>query len=172
MDWTGIVFDLIDMRSFSNLWYWIALAVTWSSASHWVLGVPWDAVQRARRQGGEAEADFRDLLRANVNRHLLIGSAGAPILLVVSFVLSTLFLLGFAYGVEFAQAVFLILAPLTLVFWLAIRAARRIADGPYEAERVHRVLVRHRLAIQGIGMVSIFVTAFWGMLQNFNVSIL
>ncbi len=45
-----LIFDLIDMRSFSNLWYWIALAVTWSSTSHWVLGVPFDMVLRARRK--------------------------------------------------------------------------------------------------------------------------
>ncbi|MEM9756043.1 MAG: component of SufBCD complex, partial [Pseudomonadota bacterium] len=32
--------DVIDLRSFSNLWYWIVLAVFWSSASHWGLGVP------------------------------------------------------------------------------------------------------------------------------------
>jgi hypothetical protein len=47
-----IVFEVIDMRSFSNLWYWIALAVLWSSTSHWVLGVPFDMIQRARRRAG------------------------------------------------------------------------------------------------------------------------
>ncbi len=46
--------------SFSNLWYWIALAVMWSSTSHWVLGVPYDMIQRARREGGQAEADLED----------------------------------------------------------------------------------------------------------------
>ena len=47
LDWYQSIFELIDMRSFSNLWYWIALAVMWSTASHWVLGVPWDMVIRA-----------------------------------------------------------------------------------------------------------------------------
>ncbi|MCX7889147.1 MAG: component of SufBCD complex [Rhodobacteraceae bacterium] len=172
MDWTSFVFDLIDMRSFSNLWYWIALAVTWSMASHWVLGVPWDIVQRARRHGGEAEADLRDILRVNVRRHMMIGRAGVALMVVASFVLTSLLMLGFVYGVEFAQAVFLILAPLTLVFWLSIRAARRIAATDCAPEAAYRQLARHRLAIQAIGMVSIFVTAFWGMLQNFNVSVL
>ncbi|MCU0909379.1 MAG: component of SufBCD complex, partial [Rhodobacteraceae bacterium] len=32
MDWYLTVFEVIDMRSFSNLWYWIGLAVLWSSA--------------------------------------------------------------------------------------------------------------------------------------------
>ena len=47
------IFEVIDMRSFSNLWYWIMLAVIWSSTSHWVLGVPHDMFIRARRQGGQ-----------------------------------------------------------------------------------------------------------------------
>jgi hypothetical protein len=54
LGWYSNVFEVIDMRSFSSLWYWIALAVMWSSASHYVLGVPFDLVQRARRRGGQA----------------------------------------------------------------------------------------------------------------------
>ena len=49
MDWYDTVFEVIDMRSFSNLWYWIGLAVLWSSVSHWVLGVPYDSILRAKR---------------------------------------------------------------------------------------------------------------------------
>ena len=30
----------------------------------------------------------------------------------------------------------------------------------------------HRVAVQVIGMISTFVTAFWGMLMNFNLSII
>jgi len=65
------VFELINMRSFSNLWYWIVLAVVWSSAGQRVLGVPWDMVIRARKtEDGEALADFSEMVRINVNRRL------------------------------------------------------------------------------------------------------
>ena len=57
MNWYQMLFDLIDMRSFSNLWYWIALGVIWSSASHWVLGVPYDMINRARRDEGAVRSD-------------------------------------------------------------------------------------------------------------------
>ena len=73
MDWHQTLFELIDMRSFSNLWFWIALAVVWSTASHWVLGVPFDMVIRARKHGGQAEVDLEDMVRVNVNRLLYIG---------------------------------------------------------------------------------------------------
>jgi hypothetical protein len=68
LDWYRTLFEVIDMRSFSNLWYWIAIAVTWSTVSHWVLGVPFDMLQRARRQGGQADADFETMVRINANR--------------------------------------------------------------------------------------------------------
>ena len=70
MDWTKTLLDVIDARSFSNLWFWTVLAVVWSSASHWVLGVPYDVLLRARRQGGQALIDLEDIVRVNVNRIL------------------------------------------------------------------------------------------------------
>ena len=69
--------DVIDLRSFSNLWYWIALATLWSSVSHWVLGVPHDMIQRARREGGQAQSDVEDLVRININRLLHLIDSGA-----------------------------------------------------------------------------------------------
>ncbi|MGB5559477.1 MAG: component of SufBCD complex, partial [Paracoccaceae bacterium] len=84
MDWYETVFEVIDMRSFSNLWYWIGLAVIWSTTSHWVLGVPYDMVLRARRQGGEAETDLNDMVRININRILHIGTVSGLWLLAFS----------------------------------------------------------------------------------------
>jgi hypothetical protein len=172
-----MIFDLIDMRSFSNLWYWIALAVTWSSASHWVLGVPFDLVLRARRRGGAAADDLRELLRINVARLLLIGrEGGLALTMIVSFLLSALIMLGFGYGVEFCQAVALIVTPLALVGVLSLRAAHRFerlltSGEDLTTEAIIAALSRHRFWVQVVGMCAITVTAFWGMLQNFNLSV-
>lgn len=173
MDWTKLIFDLIDLRSFSNLWYWIALAVTWSSASHWVLGIPYDMVLRARRKGGQAEADLADIARVNVARILYIArEAGVILVTFGSFLLTTLALLGFIYAVEFCQAVFLIAAPMMGVAMLSVATAHRIEAHGDTGEALHRRLAIHRVTVQVIGMVSIFITAFWGMLMNYNLSIL
>jgi hypothetical protein len=171
LDWYLTVTELIDLRSFSNLWYWIGLAVLWSTASHYVLGVPYDMITRARRVGGAAEEDLRDLVRVNVNRLLHIrDAAGLWLVAIACFLLTTLALLGFVYGIEFAQALFLLALPMAIIFWLSLRtaAAIRAADG----EGLHGMLSRHRLAVQGVGLVSIFVTAFWGMWQNMSVGVL
>ncbi|MDD8021910.1 MAG: component of SufBCD complex [Paracoccaceae bacterium] len=170
------VLELINMRSFSNLWYWIALAVTWSSASHWVLGVPFDMVLRARRRGGRAAEDLVTLTRVNVARLLMIGREGGMVLSVVaSFVLTSLGVLGFGYHMEFAQAVFLMAFPLAFVGLLSLRAAARfepLLENGVAPDAVAKMLARHRVSVQAVGMVAILVTTMWGMLQNFSISVL
>ena len=168
-EWYDLVFEVIDMRSFSNLWYWIALATVWSMASHWVLGVPFDMLTRARRKGGQAMDDLEEMARLNVTRLLYIdGTAGLWLTGFTLFVLAALGTLGFWYGIEFAQALFFILFPMSLVGLLSVRAARRIAHVGEGGEVLCRQMIRHRLVVQVIGMVSIFVTAIWGMAWNLD----
>lgn len=165
--------EVIDLRSFSNLWYWIALAVLWSSVSHWVLGVPHDLIQRARREGGQALGDVEDLVRINVNRLLHIVDSGALVMVgIAGFWLSALVVLAFYYDVEFAQALFFLLGPLALVLWVSVRECRRISAGANHGEALLRRLTVHRRVLQVIGMLSIAVTAFYGTWQNVSVSIL
>lgn len=173
MDWFSTIFELIDLRSFSNLWYWIALAVVWSSASHWVLGVPYDMVHRARRHGGQAEADLNDIARINVNRMLhIVDLSGTWLLALTFFFLTVLALLGFVYQVEFAQAVFLLALPMSLVGVLNLRAARRIRRIQARGEVLAQELGRLRFFTQLIGMGAIFVTSLWGMYQNLAIGVL
>jgi hypothetical protein len=174
VDWYESVFELIDMRSFSNLWFWIALAVLWSSISYWVLGVPWDMIQRARKEeSGQAVDDVIDLLRINVNRILhIVEETGLLITGFVCFALTVMFLLGFVFHNEFAQALFLLGFPTSLVWLLSISTARKIRAEEPMGEPLYKRLSRHRVYTQIIGMVSIFVTAIWGMLQNMTASVL
>ena len=180
MDWYSTVFETIDMRSFSNLWFWIALAVLWSSTSHYVLGVPWDMVLRARKEDkGDADVDpvamqdMNAMVQINTRRILhIIEESGLMLTGIVCFLLTAAGLLGWVYGREFAQAIFLLAVPISLVWLLTVRTARQIdASGLTGAALIKR-LYRHRLYVQIIGMVSIFVTAMWGMDQNMSVSAL
>ncbi len=161
------------MRSFSNLWYWIALAVVWSSASHWVLGVPFDMVARARRHGGRAEADLHDLVRINCDRMLhIVHVAGLWLTMLVFFLLTGLIVMGFGYGIEFAQATFLLLTPLGFVWLLGLRAAGQIRRDGLKGEALRRKLRVLRFWTQVIGLLSIFVTSLWGMYQNIAIGAL
>ncbi len=167
MDLQQSIFELIDTRSFSNMWYWIALAVVWSTASHWVLGVPFDMVQRARKHGGQAETDVEDMVRIHCRRLLYIGKvSGLWIIGIACFFLTGLAGIGFFYQVELAQAVFLIALPLSIVGAMSLSTARLIADQGLEGDALYNRLARHRVWVQVLGIVAIFVTAMWGMYQN------
>ena len=174
MTWYQSVFELIDMRSFSNLWFWIALAVMWSSTSHWVLGVPWDMVMRARKQEtGQGVQDFEDIVRIYTNRILYIAhTSGLLIAGFTFFALTVTMLMGFVYGVEFAQAVFLLGLPLSIVALVSVRTARIIKTQELQGEVLYKRMYRHRVTTQFIGIASIFVTAMWGMLQNLTIGVL
>ncbi len=170
MDWTGTVFDVIDMRSFSNLWFWIALAVLWFRASHHVVGVPFDMVGRAARQGGRAAEDLDEIIRIRCDRLLhIVDAGGLWLVALAAMVLSTLFLLGVGYGVEFAQALFLIGLPMAAVALLSVRCARQIRARGLRGATLRRRLVRLRVSVQVIGMAAIFFTAMWGMYRNMSL---
>lgn len=164
------------MRSFSNLWYWIALAVLWSTASHWVIGVPFDLIQRARRRGGAAVDEVGALLVLNAQRFARIWHEGGLALTMgVSFALASAMLLGFWYDVEFAQAVVLMVGPLLIVWAMTVRRALEIeaamSAGRMEPRVMLNMLVLHRLKVQVVGMIAVTFTAFWGMMQNFDIGL-
>lgn len=173
VQWYQTIFEVIDMRSFSNLWFWIALAVMWSMASHWVLGVPFDMVMRARKYGGEAETDLQTMVHINANRLLhIVEVSGLWLVGGAAFALTALALLGFYYQIELAQALLCLLLPMSLVGALGLRTAARIkAESPTE-EALYRRLTLHRMVIQGIGMISILITSLWGMWQNLQIGVL
>ena len=83
--------------------------------------------------------------------------------------LTILGILGFGYDVEFAQALFLIAFPLSFVGLLSVSTAGLIQEEASRDELLCRRLMRHRFWTQLVGMISIFVTAMWGMYQNLYV---
>ncbi len=161
--------SLLDSRSFTSLWYWLGFAAMWSLASRNVLGIPSDVVMRARRD----EAGRAVLLQwlAVVLPHWRIGPGMAMALTGLGcFVLVVLAGLGFAYGLEAAQALFLMVAPLLAVLVLRVRLAQGLmrvlaSHPPQEAARLAaRGLVRHGWLTYGMALVSIAVTSFMAAL--------
>lgn len=165
------VAETIDMRSFSNLWFWIALATLWSTASNWVIGVPFDMVRRAARGNAVSLQDMHTLANVQARRLLFIADETGLIATAFTFfAVTTLSLLGFLYRVEFAQAILLLFLPMAIVGWLTLRAARQVAG--LDPEDLGNLLFRTRRWIQAVGIVSIFVTSMWGMWVNLNSSVL
>lgn len=162
-----MIATLVDVRSFASLWYWLMLAVLWSVMAHWVMGVPFDMVWRARKGGPEAMADLETMVRISIARHTVFrGTSGAIILGVVACVLTMLALLGFFYRIEVCQAVFLLLFPLIFVIWLRMALIGRVTGQGLTGDALCRRLSLHRIAVQAIGIVAIVATSLWGTLQN------
>lgn len=158
------LFRLIETDSFSSIWFWILVAISWSSGSHFIIGVPFDLVQRARREGGHYETRVHILLEINVARLRSIQSiAGQLIVLLSSFLLTGFMFLGFIYGVEFFQAAFLLCFPWVFVVMLTMRAVNKLGDELPTGEELYKFFRRLRLSIQFIGLFAIFVTSVWGM---------
>lgn len=165
--WTNLIFETIDLRSFSNLWFWIGLAVMWSALSHRVLGAPMDLISRARRQGGQAQADLEALVHIHARREIeIVAASGLWLVAIGSFILAGLLTLAIVYGREFAQALLLLLLPLCLIRLMSLRIAQQIIALDERGPALDRRLMRHRIAIQLVGMISILVTSLYGMWVN------
>lgn len=161
------VFSEIDLRSFSNIWFWIALAVLWSNVTHYVLGVPYDMVLRARRLGAWAMADLEAMTNAQARRRVLfLRGSGVWIVGFWAAMISALLVLAISFQFELAQALSLLFVPLTLVGFLGIRFALRQDAAPLTGEALVTALIHHRFAVQALGLLAVFLTTMWGMWYN------
>lgn len=169
MEFYSLVYSTIDLRSFSSLWFWIAVAVAWSSMTHFIIGVPFDMVVRARRKGGQAMDDLRvmALIQAR-RRNQIMASSGVWLAGIWALILSVLAILGFGYGAELSQALTLLLLPMTLAALLGLGLARKLEATPLEGAALVKKLLWHRFLIQVIGLVAILLTTMWGTLFNLS----
>lgn len=161
MTLTQLLAEQIDTRSFASLWFWLALAGIWVMLGQRVMGVPLHIVEDARR--GREAGRLVDWLALTLPD---IAGKGEPLLawLLASFTLSLAAVLGFGYGAEAGQVVFLVLAPLALVMLLRRGLARRLLALEAMDEAVlARRLLRHRLIETLIAMVSLTATGVWGL---------
>ncbi|WP_282601810.1 hypothetical protein [Paracoccus sp. PARArs4] len=172
---------LLDSRSFSTVWFWILQIGAWSVTGRTVLGVPVEIVARARaaHSAGQAETPealtLLDWLSLTLPRWRLGPREGAIFLGVTSFLLSSGFVLGFNFGLELAQAAFLLALPFWLLFWMRVRLARKLAPMLVAAQegragladtvgQVARSMAHHRIGVIALSLVSLLVTMVWGML--------
>lgn len=167
---------ILDSRSFGSVWYWLLLTLAWTCAGRRILGVPSDIISNARRapksQGDDAAALLLlDWLSLTVPRWRLAGHEGAALLGVAAFFLSALFLLGFLYDLEMAQALVLLLLPFVILFACELRLAAHIApiiaraqsgETPVEmaAKGAAHALARHRMVINLVAVITVAVTAY------------
>jgi hypothetical protein len=170
---------LLDSRSFMTIWYWLALVGMWSATGRTIIGVPSEAVSRARSALAAKQPDdpavmtMLDWLSLVLPRWNLGTTEGAIFLGVTSFLLTSLMMLGFVFWLELAQAVFLLMLPFWLLFWMRVRLARRLTPviaaaqmgtTPLDqaAQEAARMMTWHRRWVTVLSMVSVLLTVLWG----------
>ena len=162
-----LMVNFIDLRSFSNLWYWIALFAIWTRAVRFGLGVPYYMVTAARRDGGQALQDLEGMARISTARMLAFSRGLGPWLVgLVSFAGTILGLLAFAYNSGFARALFCLFVPLCLLGYLSLRAAIRVEAGEDRGEALLALLTQHRLTVQFLAIVAVGATMLFGLYAN------
>ena len=177
----GAVLAILDSRSFNSIWFWLMLATCWSLAGRSVLGVPPDIIHKAmRRHDDTAEAEraaitLLDWLSLMLPRWRVDPREGSWLFGLAVFFLVVLAMLGFAYGLEMAQALVLLLAPLGILAILRLRLARKLAaildqarSGAISvAEAANRAappMRRHRFLTSFLSILSVALAAYWGAL--------
>ncbi|MDO5604991.1 MAG: hypothetical protein Q4G25_07515 [Paracoccus sp. (in: a-proteobacteria)] len=169
---------LLDARSFSSPWFWLVLVAVWSLAGRAVLGVPNDVLiraERALREPGPDEpagaVELLDWLSLQLPRRHMGGIVPVLAVGLVCFVITALAVLGFHSGLEMAQALTLLGAPLALLagvqIWLAHRLRGVLLRGgdvrAIAAEALRRIN-RYRLIHMAVSVIALAGTAWWGAL--------
>ncbi|MGR3490610.1 MAG: component of SufBCD complex, partial [Shimia sp.] len=98
--------------------------------------------------------------------------AGLLVLGLGSLVLTSLSLMAVLYGIEVAQAGLLLVGPFAVVWLLTLRLAHRLAGRPEQGEVLLATFSRHRFQVQILAVLSIFVTALFGMYHNLVTELL
>lgn len=162
-----LMVDVIDLRSFSNLWFWVALFAIWTKAVRNGLGVPYDMVGAAHRDGGQALHDVEVMARISTARMLAFSRGLGPWLVgLVSFAGTVLALLGFVYRSGLAQAVFFLFVPLCVLGYLSLRAALRVEAGEGQGAALLALLSDHRRSVRFLAIVAVGATILFGAYAN------
>ncbi len=167
MSFYKLLVEYIDLRSFSNLWYWIAVFAIWIKAVRNGLGVPYGMVGAARRDRGQALQDLEGMARISTARMLAFSRGLGPWLVgLVSFAGTILGLMAFVYHSGLALALFCLFAPLCLLGYLSLRAALRVEAGEDQGEALLALLTQHRLTVQFLAIVAVGATMLFGLYAN------
>lgn len=168
----SIFIDILDARSFASIWYWLGFGLIWTSVTRSAFGIPPGIIQRARRGDETAARQLLAWLRLVMPAWRMDGGEGAFLAAGIGFLLTSVWVLAFRYGLQLPQALVPLLGPLAVLLILRIRLARRLDRmaaapdaGPERIEDVApnaaKLLIRHRW----LGLLLFFLSMLLAMLM-------
>ena len=173
LDWTLAIARLIDLQTFTSVWYWLVVIVTWSIAGNWLIGVPFDMLYRARNGATQELMDLEALTDINVRRILWTDQKfGTAMAVLIGFILCSMGVAGFFYGLEIGQGLFILAAPLTVILAVNLRLAQQLGEAPLTGIHLVKRLFEVRLWTQVVAMLALFFTALYGMYYAISAQVL
>lgn len=173
MSVTDIINELLHTRSFDNVWFWLMLAVSWSLATYWTLGVGHHEAMEARNKGGQHLSDFELVVNIYCRRLAEgIDQFGNGAALIGSFLLSIMATMGFWFGMVFMQGLFLLVFPLLIANIMTVVLAKRQVSAPLVGQNLIQRYRRLRLLKQGFGVFSILLISIWGAYSTLRIQVL
>ena len=153
---------LLNSNSFDSFWYWSIIAVTWSRATHFLLGAGMHDVRDALRNGGADMDDLEMLIDINARKLTnAVDRYGVWMSAIVMFLIATIATLGFKFDIELMQASTLLLVGLLCGSMVSLRFAQRVVDQKLRGKALCKAFNRFRTIKQFVGMGFIFITSFY-----------
>ncbi|MBA4489714.1 hypothetical protein [Paracoccus sp. S1E-3] len=175
------ILSILDARSFSSPWFWLALLAVWTYSGRRMVGIPVDVLAHAaaalRKKPGADSAEvfaLLDWMSLTVPRWQIGARSAAVLSGLICFGVSALAVLGFRYGLEMAQALTLILLPQAVLLALRFRLAGQLhwvleaahlgQPAPEAATEALRRINRYRLVYAIISVLAVVATTLWASL--------
>ncbi len=164
----------LDFTAFTSVWFWVILVLVWAVTSQYILGIPFSDLQRAAKADADAQEEALTRLFAQAQRVAppAIATIRLGLALGAGFAVGFWAVAAFGYGNEPLQAVFLLVVPLWPVLLLRVRFARSISGARPDFAQVYTKLRWIRFWTFCIGVLTLFLTAFWGLIFNINKLVL
>lgn len=165
-----LIFELLEFGSFFSFWYWFLVIFVWGITAQIIMGVPFYLLAQAKSQSVEQQNELMLAVHLNARRAVAAYSPNLSVFLwiVAGFSFGFCAFTAFYHNSEPFQAVLFLGTPLSLVAYLRLQLARSICHSVPALHEFHAAAWRHRFWTICIASVSIFSTAFWGLILNLN----
>ena len=156
----SLISEFLDFSTFFSIWYWVFLALAWSSRTHWTLGAPFDSVVRAEKRGGRWEDDLDAIVHAMAARFAMFMQHGGPwVVGIAMFLLAGLVTACVVTQNEMVRGITAFAVPMMIAEFGDIRLALRIERTGLRGYDLRRALVWRRFLNQVTGLFSLILAA-------------
>jgi hypothetical protein len=153
---------LLNSDSFDSFWYWSIVAVTWSRATHFLLGAGMHDVRDALKNGGRDMDDLEMLIHINARKlTTALDRYGVWLSGLVMFFITAIAMLGFKFEIELMQACTLLFVGFLCGFLVSLRFAQQVVVQKLRGKALCKAFNKYRTIKQFVGMGFIFLTSFY-----------